>query len=88
MATAKRMAAGVKKIIFAHHEKKRQALLFERSEFKCLAFYPRQKLFLAGGLSVVVAMSLPLRRLLCLSAFRADLWHLVESGVVIAVIYS
>jgi hypothetical protein len=37
------MAVGVKKIIFAHRRKKRQALLFERSEFKCLAFYKRQK---------------------------------------------
>jgi hypothetical protein len=33
------MTVSVKKIIFAHHTQKRKALLSERSEFKCFAFY-------------------------------------------------
>lgn len=40
------MGIDVKKKIFAHIQKF-QALLSEHSEFKCLEFYKRQKLFLA-----------------------------------------
>jgi hypothetical protein len=41
------MTFRVKKIFFAHHLKKAKHLLFERSEFRCFAFYNWQKIFLA-----------------------------------------
>ncbi len=44
---------------FCPHTKKRKALLFERSEFKCFAFYKRQKLFLAKCHSAVSVVTSP-----------------------------
>jgi hypothetical protein len=44
---------------FCPHTKKRKALLFERSEFKCFAFYKRQKLFLAKCHSAASVVTSP-----------------------------